>query len=130
MNDSRNLSQTSVTGQIRPQARLAAWRTAPAPSMTETPPGRSTPGPSVCRTRGGGGGEGGITLAGKGVQAGMGVSENVCFENKNGSNKQILDEKGGGVSEKIQQTNVRQSVQFFEKKLNSGGKITEEKISD
>ena len=58
MNDSRNLNQTSVTGQIRPQARLAAWRTAPAPSMTETPPGRSTPGPSVCRTQGGGGGRG------------------------------------------------------------------------
>ena len=45
---------------------------------------------------GGEGGEGGIALAGKGVKAGMGVSENVCFENKNGSNKQILDGKGWG----------------------------------
>ena len=94
MNDSRNLSQTSVTSQVRPQARLAAWRTAPASSRTKAPPGTSTPGPSGCRTREGG--EGGIALAGKGVKAGMGVSENVCFGNKNGSNRQILDGKGGG----------------------------------
>ena len=129
MNDSRNLSQTNVTGQVRPQARLTAWRTAPAPSMTKAPPGTSTTGPSVCRTRGEGG-EGGIALADKGVKAGMRVSENVCFENKNGSNKQILDGNGGGVFENIRQTNVRQSVKVFEKKWNSGGKITGEKISE
>ena len=63
-------------------------------------------------------------MAGKGVKAGMGMNENVCFGNKNGSKEQILDGKGGGVVENIQQTNVRQSVLVnCDKKEGEGKKV-------
>ena len=98
---------------------MAAWRTAPAPSMTQASPGTCTPGTSGGNPQEGG--EGGYALAGKVEKAGMWVSDNVSFV-KNGLNRQILDGKGRGKLENIQQNNVRQSVKNFEKKLNSGGK--------